>query len=413
MTRKPSRPGMPTTAVGWNWTNSRSASVGAGGAGEQQAGAERAGRVGRARPQRGGAAGGEDRRARAGDRAPSSRRRRRRGRRRSAARRRAAPSSTSMPRVLGDVAPRAGAGSAGRSRCRPRARRGAREWPPSSPSARLPWRSASKRTPSPSRSRKRAGASSHRTSAAAAADEAAAGGERVLEVQLRRVVDARARPRARPGPSSDAVSASGRAETSVTRAPSRAARQRGEEPGRAGAHDDEVGSSGSASRRRYGTRAWPAALAAPRRVARPRRAAATPSGRSGSSRSRREMARTTGSAASVRRGARGDARAAPRRPPGRARRRASRRCAPRAAGAIDVDTVAVAGHYEAALRAAGGAVALVDALLGGEAPAAALGACGRPGHHAEPTRAMGFCFFGNVAVGGAARAGGARASSGC
>ena len=35
--------------------------LGAGGAGEQQAGAERARRVGRARPQRGGAAGGEDR----------------------------------------------------------------------------------------------------------------------------------------------------------------------------------------------------------------------------------------------------------------------------------------------------------------------------------------------------------------
>src|SRR6185369_16341592 len=37
---------------------------GAGGAGEQKAGAERAGRVGGARPQRGGAAGGEDRPAR-------------------------------------------------------------------------------------------------------------------------------------------------------------------------------------------------------------------------------------------------------------------------------------------------------------------------------------------------------------
>ena len=41
-----------------------------------------------------------------------------------------------------------------------------REWPPSSPSARLPWRSASKRTPSRSRSRKRAGASSARMRAA-------------------------------------------------------------------------------------------------------------------------------------------------------------------------------------------------------------------------------------------------------
>jgi acetoin utilization deacetylase AcuC-like enzyme len=66
-------------------------------------------------------------------------------------------------------------------------------------------------------------------------------------------------------------------------------------------------------------------------------------------------------------------------------------------GAIDYDTSAVAGTYEAALRAAGGAVALVDALLGADVP------CGwsaqrPPGHHAEAGRAMGFCFFNNVAV---------------
>ena len=66
-------------------------------------------------------------------------------------------------------------------------------------------------------------------------------------------------------------------------------------------------------------------------------------------------------------------------------------------GAIDYDTSAVAGTYQAALRAAGGAVALVDALLGAGAP------CGwsaqrPPGHHAEAARAMGFCFFNNVAV---------------
>ena len=66
-------------------------------------------------------------------------------------------------------------------------------------------------------------------------------------------------------------------------------------------------------------------------------------------------------------------------------------------GAIDYDTSAVAGTYEAALRAAGGGVALVDALLGAGAP------CGwsaqrPPGHHAEAARAMGFCFFNNVAV---------------
>jgi acetoin utilization deacetylase AcuC-like enzyme len=66
-------------------------------------------------------------------------------------------------------------------------------------------------------------------------------------------------------------------------------------------------------------------------------------------------------------------------------------------GAIDADTFAVPATWEAALRAAGGAVALVDALLGGEA---AFGVSGMrpPGHHAEPERAMGFCFFGNAAV---------------
>ena len=66
-------------------------------------------------------------------------------------------------------------------------------------------------------------------------------------------------------------------------------------------------------------------------------------------------------------------------------------------GAIDADTFAVPGTYEAALRAAGGAVALVDALLSGDA-AFGVSALRPPGHHAERDRAMGFCFFNNVAV---------------
>jgi acetoin utilization deacetylase AcuC-like enzyme len=66
-------------------------------------------------------------------------------------------------------------------------------------------------------------------------------------------------------------------------------------------------------------------------------------------------------------------------------------------GAIDADTYAVAGTYGAALRAAGGAVALVDALLGGDA-GVGVSALRPPGHHAEVARAMGFCFFGNAAV---------------
>jgi len=66
-------------------------------------------------------------------------------------------------------------------------------------------------------------------------------------------------------------------------------------------------------------------------------------------------------------------------------------------GMIDGDTVAVPGTFGAALRGCGGAVALVDALLGGEA-AVGVSALRPPGHHAEAARAMGFCFFGNVAV---------------
>ena len=66
-------------------------------------------------------------------------------------------------------------------------------------------------------------------------------------------------------------------------------------------------------------------------------------------------------------------------------------------GAIDGDTYAVAASYEAALHAAGGACAMVRALLGGEAR---VGFCGLrpPGHHAEPDRAMGFCLFNSIAV---------------
>src|SRR6476659_668093 len=66
-------------------------------------------------------------------------------------------------------------------------------------------------------------------------------------------------------------------------------------------------------------------------------------------------------------------------------------------GNIDMDTVAVPATFEAAVRAAGGAVALVDSLLSGEA-ATGFAAMRPSGHHAEPARAMGFCFFGNVAV---------------
>ena len=66
-------------------------------------------------------------------------------------------------------------------------------------------------------------------------------------------------------------------------------------------------------------------------------------------------------------------------------------------GSIDPDTVVSPGSWTAALHAAGGAVAAVDALLGEGAPVAAS-LHRPPGHHAEPAQAMGFCLLANVAV---------------
>lgn len=53
---------------------------------------------------------------------------------------------------------------------------------------------------------------------------------------------------------------------------------------------------------------------------------------------------------------------------------------------------------EAALRAAGAACAAVDAVMTGEINNAFC-AVRPPGHHAEPKRGMGFCFFNNAAIG--------------
>ena len=77
--------------------------------------------------------------------------------------------------------------------------------------------------------------------------------------------------------------------------------------------------------------------------------------------------------------------------------RALREMCSRGGARIDADTIALAGTWEAALRAAGGAAALADALLG-DGARAGVSALRPPGHHAERARAMGFCFFDNVAV---------------
>ena len=65
---------------------------------------------------------------------------------------------------------------------------------------------------------------------------------------------------------------------------------------------------------------------------------------------------------------------------------------------LDGDTLISPGSGDASLRAAGAVCAAVDAVLGGEAQNAFC-AVRPPGHHAEPSRAMGFCLFNNVAVG--------------
>jgi len=65
---------------------------------------------------------------------------------------------------------------------------------------------------------------------------------------------------------------------------------------------------------------------------------------------------------------------------------------------LDPDTHVSPGSGEAAMRAAGAVVAAVDRVMAGKVDNAFC-AVRPPGHHAEPTRAMGFCLFNNVAVG--------------
>lgn len=64
---------------------------------------------------------------------------------------------------------------------------------------------------------------------------------------------------------------------------------------------------------------------------------------------------------------------------------------------LDADTTMSPGSYEAALRAAGGAVLAVDEVMTGAAHNAFV-ATRPPGHHAETATPMGFCLFNNAAV---------------
>jgi acetoin utilization deacetylase AcuC-like enzyme len=65
---------------------------------------------------------------------------------------------------------------------------------------------------------------------------------------------------------------------------------------------------------------------------------------------------------------------------------------------LDPDTVVSPKSWEAALRAAGAAIEATNQVMTGKVDNAFC-AVRPPGHHAEPSRAMGFCLFNNVAIG--------------
>jgi len=70
----------------------------------------------------------------------------------------------------------------------------------------------------------------------------------------------------------------------------------------------------------------------------------------------------------------------------------------RAFYAFDADTPTCARSFATAVLAAGGYLALLDAIMEAEVDNG-FAFVRPPGHHAEPDRAMGFCLFNNVAIG--------------
>jgi acetoin utilization deacetylase AcuC-like enzyme len=74
-----------------------------------------------------------------------------------------------------------------------------------------------------------------------------------------------------------------------------------------------------------------------------------------------------------------------------------REAAPYVVRWLDPDTYVTPDSYQAALYAAGGSLAAVEAVMAGTI-SGALALVRPPGHHATPWQAMGFCLFNNVAL---------------
>ena len=75
----------------------------------------------------------------------------------------------------------------------------------------------------------------------------------------------------------------------------------------------------------------------------------------------------------------------------------ARQMAAQGGGHLDPDTPVSPQSFRVALAAAGACVGAVDAVLS-EQDTTALCLVRPPGHHATPTRSMGFCLFNNIAL---------------